>query len=122
GAGAGQVGGGGAGLTGHMRLGACPPCSAFLVLAEAAVGLSCFVLERGPGMEFQRLKDKLGTRSLPSSEVEFRAAPARLLGEEGRGVATIIEMVTHTRLDCVIGSAAGMRRGVAEAIWHARHR
>jgi putative acyl-CoA dehydrogenase len=73
-------------------------------------------------MEFQRLKDKLGTRSLPSSEVEFRAAPARLLGEEGRGVATIIEMVTHTRLDCVIGSAAGMRRGVAEAIWHARHR
>jgi putative acyl-CoA dehydrogenase len=73
-------------------------------------------------MEIQRLKDKLGTRSLPSSEVEFRAAPARLLGEEGRGVATIIEMVTHTRLDCVIGSAAGMRRGVAEAIHHARHR
>ena len=73
-------------------------------------------------MEFQRLKDKLGTRSLPSSEVEFRAAAARLLGEEGRGVATIIEMVTHTRLDCVIGSAAGMRRGVAEAVWHARHR
>ena len=73
-------------------------------------------------MEFQRLKDKLGTRSLPSSEVEFRAAPARLLGEEGRGVATIIEMVTHTRLDCVIGSASSMRRGVAEAIWHARHR
>jgi putative acyl-CoA dehydrogenase len=73
-------------------------------------------------MEFQRLKDKLGTRSLPSSEVEFRAAPARLLGEEGRGVTTIIEMVTHTRLDCVIGSAAGMRRGVAEAVHHARHR
>ena len=57
-------------------------------------------------MEFQRLKDKLGTRSLPSSEVEFRGAAARLLGEEGRGVATIIEMVTHTRLDCVIGSAS----------------
>jgi putative acyl-CoA dehydrogenase len=92
------------------------------VLAQAPAGLSCFVLERGAGMEFQRLKDKLGTRSLPSSEVEFRAAPARLLGEEGRGVATIIEMVTHTRLDCVIGSAAGMRRGVAEAIWHARRR
>jgi putative acyl-CoA dehydrogenase len=73
-------------------------------------------------MEFQRLKEKLGTRSLPSSEVEFRGAPARLLGEEGRGVATIIEMVTHTRLDCVIGSAAGMRRGIAEALWHARHR
>ena len=64
-------------------------------------------VERGAGMEFQRLKDKLGTRSLPSSEVEFHGAAARLLGEEGRGVATIIEMVTHTRLDCVIGSAAG---------------
>ena len=69
-------------------------------------GLSCFVLERGAGMEFQRLKDKLGTRSLPSSRGRVpRRAPARLLGEEGRGVATIIEMVTHTRLDCVIGSA-----------------
>ncbi len=77
------------------------------MLAQAPAGLSCFVLERGPGMEFQRLKDKLGTRSLPSREVEFRGAAARLLGEEGRGVATIIEMVTHTRLDCVIGSAAG---------------
>ncbi len=96
----------------------------FLVLAQTGSppALSCFLLERGPGMEFQRLKDKLGTRSLPSSEVEFRGAAARMLGEEGRGVATIIEMVTHTRLDCVIGSAAGMRRGVAEAVWHARHR
>ena len=75
------------------------------MLAQAPAGLSCFVVERGAGMEFQRLKDKLGTRSLPSSEVEFRGAAARLLGEEGRGVATIIEMVTHTRLDCVIGSA-----------------
>ena len=92
------------------------------MLAQTASGLSCFLLERGPGMEFQRLKDKLGTRSLPSSEVEFRGAAARMLGDEGRGVATIIEMVTHTRLDCVIGSAAGMRRGVAEAVWHARHR
>src|SRR5690348_1960132 len=109
-------------LTGHKWFCSYPPCSYFLVLAQAPAGLSCFVLERGAGMEFQRLKDKLGTRSLPSSEVEFRAAPARLLGEEGRGVATIIEMVTHTRLDCVIGSASGMRRGVAEAVWHARHR
>src|SRR5947207_2407189 len=109
-------------LTGHKWFCSCPPCAVFLVRAQAPAGLSCFVLERGPGMELQRLKDKLGTRSLPSSEVEFRAAPARLLGEEGRGVATIIEMVTHTRLDCVIGSAAGMRRGVAEAVWHARQR
>jgi putative acyl-CoA dehydrogenase len=116
------VGGGWFELTGHKWFCSYPPCSAFLVLAQAPAGLSCFVLERGAGMEFQRLKDKLGTRSLPSSEVEFRAAPARLLGEEGRGVATIIEMVTHTRLDCVIGSASSMRRGVAEAAWHARHR
>ncbi len=116
------VGGGWFELTGHKWFCSYPPCDVFLVLAQAPAGLSCFVLERGPGMEFQRLKDKLGTRSLPSSEVEFRAAPARLLGEEGRGVATIIEMVTHTRLDCVIGSASGMRRGVAEAVWHARHR
>jgi putative acyl-CoA dehydrogenase len=109
-------------LTGHKWFCSYPPCDVFLVLAQAPAGLSCFLLERGPGMEFQRLKDKLGTRSLPSSEVEFRAAPARLLGEEGRGVATIIEMVTHTRLDCIVGSAAGMRRGVAEAVWHARQR
>jgi len=97
-------------------------CDVFLVLAQAPGGLTCFVVERGQGMEIQRLKDKLGTRSLPSSEIEFRGAPARRLGEEGRGVATIIEMVTHTRLDCVIGSASGMRRGVAEAINHARGR
>src|SRR5688500_12283469 len=109
-------------LTGHKWFCSYPPCEVFLVLAQAPAGLTCFLLERGPGMEFQRLKDKLGTRSLPSSEVEFRGAGARLLGGEGRGVATIIEMVTHTRLDCVIGSAAGMRRGVAEAVWHARHR
>src|SRR4051812_3807335 len=116
------VGGGWYELTGHKWFCSYPPCDIFLVLAQTESGVSCFVLEREPGMEFQRLKDKLGTRSLPSSEVEFRAAPARLLGEEGRGVATIIEMVTHTRLDCVIGSACSMRRGVAEAIWHARHR
>jgi putative acyl-CoA dehydrogenase len=73
-------------------------------------------------MEFQRLKDKLGTRSLPSSEVEFRGAVARMIGDEGRGVPAIIEMVNHTRLDCLLGSATGMRRGFVEAAWHARHR
>src|SRR5918998_1760936 len=109
-------------LHGHKWFCSYPPCDIFLVLAQAPAGLSCFVVERGAGMEFQRLKDKLGTRSLPSSEVEFRGAAARLLGEEGRGVPTIIEMVTHTRLDCVIGSASSMRRGVAEAVWPARHR
>ncbi len=111
-------------LHGHKWFCSYPPCDVFLVLAQTGSppALSCFLLERGPGMEFQRLKDKLGTRSLPSSEVEFKGAAARMLGAEGRGVATIIEMVTHTRLDCVIGSAAGIRRGVAEAVWHARHR
>src|SRR3954451_4038499 len=109
-------------ITGHKWFCSYPPCDVFLILAQAPGGLSCFLLERGPGMEFQRLKDKLGTRSLPSSEVEFRGAPARLIGEEGRGVPTIIEMVNHTRLDCLLGSATGMRRGFVEAAWHARHR
>ena len=109
-------------LTGHKWFCSHPMAAVFLVLAQAPGGLSCFVVERGPGMELQRLKDKLGTRSLASSEVEFRGAPARMLGEEGRGVATIIEMVTHTRLDCIVGSATSMRRGVAEAVHHARHR
>src|SRR3954452_4575003 len=109
-------------ITGHKWFCSYPPCDVFLVLAQAPGGLSCFLIERGPGMEFQRIKDKLGTRSLPSSEVEFRGAVARLVGEEGRGVPTIIEMVNHTRLDCLLGSATGMRRGFAEAAWHARHR
>src|SRR4051794_3039016 len=105
-------------ITGHKWFCSYPPCDVFLVLAQAPGGLSCFLIERGPGMEFQRLKDKLGSRSLPSSEVEFRGAVAHLIGEEGRGVPTIIEMVNHTRLDCLLGSATGMRRGVTEAIWH----
>ncbi|HEX4720411.1 MAG TPA: acyl-CoA dehydrogenase family protein [Thermoleophilaceae bacterium] len=109
-------------LTGHKWFCSYPPCDVFLILAQAPGGLSCFLLPRGPGMEFQRLKDKLGTRSLPSSEVEFRGAVARLIGEEGRGVPTIIEMVNHTRLDCLLGSATGMRRGFVEAAWHAKHR
>jgi putative acyl-CoA dehydrogenase len=109
-------------ITGHKWFCSYPPCDVFLVLAQAPGGLSCFLIERGPGMEFQRLKDKLGTRSLPSSEVEFRGATARMVGEEGRGVRTIIEMVNHTRLDCLLGSTAGLRRGVGEAVWHAKHR
>jgi putative acyl-CoA dehydrogenase len=109
-------------ITGHKWFCSYPPCEVFLILAQAPGGLSCFLLERGPGMEFQRLKDKLGSRSLPSSEVEFRGAVAHLVGEEGRGVPTIIEMVNHTRLDCLLGSATGMRRGFVEAAWHAKHR
>ena len=109
-------------LCGHKWFCSYPPCDVFLVLAQAPAGLSCFFVERGPGMEFQRLKDKLGTRSLPSSEVEFRAVRARLVGEEGRGVPAIIRMVNHTRLDCLIGSASAMRRATVEALHHARHR
>jgi putative acyl-CoA dehydrogenase len=109
-------------LHGHKWFCSYPPCDVFLVLAQAPAGLSCFLVERGAGMEFQRLKDKLGSRSLPSSEVEFRGARGRLVGEEGRGVPAIIRMVNHTRLDCLLGSTAGLRRGTLEAIHHARHR
>jgi putative acyl-CoA dehydrogenase len=109
-------------LHGHKWFCSYPPCNVFLVLAQAPGGLSCFLVERGAGMEFQRLKDKLGTRSLPSSEVEFRGAVARLVGEEGRGVPAIVRMVNHTRLDCLLGSAAGMRRASVEAVHHACHR
>ena len=109
-------------IRGHKWFCSYPPCDAFLVLAQAPGGLSCFLVERGAGMEFQQLKDKLGTRSLPSSEVEFRGAQARLIGEEGRGVPAIIRMVNHTRLDCLLGSATGLRRATLEAIHHARHR
>jgi putative acyl-CoA dehydrogenase len=115
-------------ITGHKWFCSAPMCDSFLVLAQAPGGLSCFLLPRftpdGRRNRFhlQRLKDKLGNRSNASSEVEFRAAWARLVGEEGRGVQTILEMVNHTRLDCVIGSAAGMRWGTARAIHHARNR
>jgi putative acyl-CoA dehydrogenase len=109
-------------LHGHKWFCSYPPCDVFLVLAQAPGGLSCFLVERGAGMEFQRLKDKLGTRSLPSSEVEFRGARGRLIGEEGRGVPAIIRMVNHTRLDCLLGATTGLRRGTLEAIHHARHR
>jgi putative acyl-CoA dehydrogenase len=101
---------------------------AFLVLAQAPGGLSCFLVPRvlpdGSRNVFriQRLKDKLGNRSNASSEIELHGALARMVGEPGRGVPTIIEMVNHTRLDCVIGAAGGMRAAVAQATWHAQHR
>ena len=103
-------------------------CDAHLVLAQTAAGLSCFFLPRflpdgtRNRVFIQRLKDKLGNRSNASSEVEFENATAWLLGEEGRGVPVIIEMVRHTRLDCVIGSAGLMRGAVAQALHHASHR
>ncbi len=115
-------------ITGHKWFCSAPMCDAFLVLAQADGGLSCFLLPRFTpdgernGFHIQRLKDKLGNRSNASSEVEFRSAWAQLVGEEGRGVATIIEMVNHTRLDCALGTAAGMRAGVVQAIHHGQHR
>ncbi len=115
-------------LTGHKWFCSAPMCDAFLVLAQAEGGISCFLLPRftpdGERNRFhiQRLKDKLGNRSNASGEVEFDAAWARLVGAEGRGVATIIEMVNHTRLDCTTGSAACIRGGAAQAIWHCRQR
>ncbi|NUT58646.1 MAG: hypothetical protein HOQ00_07365 [Agromyces sp.] len=115
-------------LTGHKWFCSAPMSDAFLVLAQAPGGLSCFfvprVLPDGSRNAFriQRLKDKLGNRSNASSEIELDGTAAWLVGEEGRGVATIVQMVTRTRLDCVIGTAAGMRQAVAEAAWHVRHR
>jgi putative acyl-CoA dehydrogenase len=103
-------------------------CDAFLVLAQAPGGLSCFLLPRWTpdgdlnGFQIQRLKDKLGNRSNASSEIEFIDAFALMLGDEGRGVQTIIEMVNGTRLDCVMGSVALMRQAVAQAGWHVAHR
>ncbi|MDH2391043.1 acyl-CoA dehydrogenase family protein [Streptomyces sp. HNM0663] len=115
-------------LTGHKWFCSAPMSDGFLVLGQAAEGLTCFlvprVLEDGTRNVFriQRLKDKLGNRSNASSEVEFDGTWARRVGEEGRGVRTIIEMVAATRLDCVLGSAALMRQGVAQAVHHAGHR
>ena len=119
---------GGYALTGHKWFCSAPMCDAFLVLAQAPGGLTCFLLPRvlpdgsRNAFHIQRLKDKLGNRSNASSEVELRGAWARRVGEEGRGVPTIIEMVNHTRLDCVLGSSGLMRRAVAEATHHAAHR
>ncbi len=115
-------------IVGHKWFCSAPMSDIFLVLAQTDDGLSCFLMPRilpdGTRNQFhiQRLKDKLGNHSNASSEVEFHGAWARMLGEPGRGVPTIIEMVGHTRLDCVIGSAAGMRAGVVSALHHTAHR
>ena len=115
-------------LVGHKWFCSAPMCDVFLTLAYTERGLSCFLVPRWRpdgvknAMNLQRLKDKLGNRSNASSEIEYDGAWAALVGEEGRGVPTIIEMVSHTRLDCCIGAAAGMRFGVAQALHHASHR
>lgn len=115
-------------LTGHKWFCSAPMSDGFLVLAQAPGGLTCFLVPRvlpdGTRNVFaiQRLKDKLGNKSNASGEVEFDGTWARRVGEEGRGVRTIIEMVAATRLDCVVGSAALMRQAVAQAIHHATYR
>jgi putative acyl-CoA dehydrogenase len=115
-------------ITGHKWFCSAPMCDAFLILAQTANGLSCFLLPRwtatGEKNNFfiQRLKDKLGNRSNASSEVEFSNAWAQLVGEEGRGINTIIEMVNHTRLDCAIAGAGLMRQALVQALHHCCHR
>ncbi|WP_394361113.1 acyl-CoA dehydrogenase family protein [Amycolatopsis sp. SB7-3] len=115
-------------IVGHKWFTSAPMSDMFLTLAQAPGGLSCFLLPRvlpdgsRNGIRLQRLKDKLGNRSNASSEIEYDDAIGWLIGEEGRGVRTIIEMVNNTRLDCAVGSAAGMRYGAVQAIHHARHR
>lgn len=115
-------------LVGHKWFFSAPMCDAFLVLAQAPAGLSCFFLPRWTpdgelnALRLQRLKDKLGDRSNASSEVEFAGAWAFLVGEEGRGVPAILEMATYTRLDCTVASAGLMRQALAQATHHAGQR
>ena len=115
-------------LTGHKWFTSAPMCDVFLVLAQAPGGLSCFFLPRvlpdgtRNRMFVQRLKDKLGNHANASSEVEYDGAVAWLVGDEGRGVPTIIEMVNLTRLDCTLGSATSMRTGLTQAMHHVAHR
>jgi putative acyl-CoA dehydrogenase len=115
-------------ITGHKWFMSAPMSDAFLVLAQAREGLSCFLVPRilpdgsSNGFRFQRLKDKVGNRSNASSEVEFDNALGQMVGNPGDGVKTIIDMVTLTRLDCAIASSGLMRAGLNEAVHHARHR
>ena len=115
-------------IVGHKWFMSAPMCDAFLVLAQAAAGLTCFLVPRFEpdgsvnALRFQRLKDKLGNRSNASSEVELTGAYAQRVGEEGRGIRTILQMVQLTRLDCAIASAGLMRMALVQAIHHTRHR
>jgi putative acyl-CoA dehydrogenase len=115
-------------LEGHKWFCSAPMCDAFLTLAYTDTGLSCFLVRRWTPdgerntLEIMRLKDKLGDRANASSEIEYHATYAVMIGEDGRGVRTIIEMVQHTRLDCILAPAAYMRQALANALWHAAHR
>ncbi len=119
-------------LTGHKWFCSAPMCDAFLTLAHTEEGLTCFLVPRWKpdgeanwarnAMHIMRLKDKMGDRSNASSEIEYHSAFAYKLGDQGRGVRTIIDMVQHTRLDCVVGSAGAMRMALSQAMWHTEHR
>ncbi len=115
-------------LTGHKWFCSAPMCDGFLTLAQAAGGLSCFFVPRWRpdgsrnAMHIMRLKDKLGDRANASSEIEYHNAHAVLVGEEGRGVRVIMDMVQHTRLDTILAPASFMRQALVQAVWHARHR
>ena len=123
-----EPGDGGYVLTGHKWFCSAPMSDVFLMLAQTPAGLSCFVVPRWRpdgtrnAIRIERLKDKLGNRSNASSEIELDGAWGRRLGDDGAGVATIIRMVNHTRLDCVIGVTGQMRAGLTQAIHHTRHR
>ena len=123
-----EPGDGGYVLTGHKWFCSAPMSDVFLMLAQTPAGLSCFVVPRWRpdgtrnAIRIERLKDKLGNRSNASSEIELDGAWGSLLGDDGGGVATIIRMVNHTRLDCVIGVTGQMRAGLTQAIHHTRHR
>lgn len=115
-------------LVGHKWFCSAPMCDAFLTLARTDAGVTCFLVPRWRpdgtrnAFHIMRLKDKLGDRSNASSEIEYHGAWAQPVGELGCGVRTILDMVQHTRLDCVVGSAGGMRAALAEALWHTEHR
>ncbi len=116
-------------LVGHKWFCSAPMCDAFLTLAQTKEGPTCFLLprwlpdgRRNAGFRIIRLKDKLGDRANASAEIEYHGALAERIGPEGRGIATILQMVQHTRLDCAIGSASQMRAALAQALWHCAHR
>ena len=123
-----SIGDGAVSLTGHKWFTSAPMSDVFLVLAQAGGGLSCYLVPRvlpdgtRNAIHIQRLKDKLGNKSNASGEIEYDGAVGWLVGEEGRGVRTIVEMVNSTRLDCTIGAAAGMQVGLARAVHYAMHR
>lgn len=119
-------------LTGHKWFCSAPMCDAFLTLAQTEEGLTCFLVPRWKrdggenwsrnAIHIMRLKDKLGDRSNASSEIEYHGAFAYKVGDQGSGIRTIIDMVQHTRLDCVVGSAGAMRMALSQALWHTEHR